>query len=189
VFPKIGYGEFLKRLHQATCLPVHVLHQSICKVFSGGTSQDVFNTISLQNIINKFNEQFVQLFAKRFSYSALDYRVVTSIFNPDGSFVDEIAAGNVGTMKGKNTDVELPKYLYDEVYYDSNLEHEILKVSPPEEIIVYGKLPRRCIQLPTYTGETTTPDLIYAKYGKDSGIIEEYCVIETKSDDLRLSGR
>jgi hypothetical protein len=56
-------------------------------------------------------------------------------------------------------------------------------------IIVYGKLPRRCIQLPTYTGGTTTPDLIYAKYGKDSGIIEEYFVIETKSDDLRLSGR
>jgi type III restriction enzyme len=78
-------------------------------------------------------------------------------------------------------------YLYDKYVYDSKIEHEVLQVNPPKRVIVYGKLPKRSIKLPTYIGGTISPDFVYAIKKQDSDDIELHFIVETKSDNLRLS--
>ena len=84
------------------------------------------------------------------------------------------------------TDIDEDKRnLYDRpLAYDSeNPEHEILKISPPEKIIVFGKLPRRAIKVPTYTGGSTTPDFVYVvQKGNGKNL---YVLLETKAKDMR----
>ncbi len=75
--------------------------------------------------------------------------------------------------------------MYDKYVYDSEIEHEVLKVAPPQNVTVYGKLPRRSIKLPTYTGGTTSPDFVYAI--KKDQAITLHLVVETKSDNMRMS--
>lgn len=58
-------------------------------------------------------------------------------------------------------------------------ESDIAKIIPDNEIKVFGKIPRRAIQVPTYTGGTTTPDFVFAA---NNGL---YILIEAKSNDLR----
>jgi type III restriction enzyme len=70
--------------------------------------------------------------------------------------------------------------------YSAQIEHEVLKVAPPANVTVYGKLPRRSIKLPTYTGGTTSPDFVYA-IKKDEQAITLHLVVETKSDNMRMS--
>ena len=70
--------------------------------------------------------------------------------------------------------------------FDSEIEHEVLKVNPPSSVLVYGKLPRRSIKLPTYTGGTTSPDFVYA-IKKDEQTLQLHLVVETKSDNPRMS--
>jgi len=45
---------------------------------------------------------------------------------------------------------------------------------------VFGKVPKRAIKVPTYTGGTTTPDFVYCMDGGKLTLL-----VETKSADLR----
>ena len=49
-----------------------------------------------------------------------------------------------------------------------------------DEVIVYGKIPRNSIAIPTITGETYSPDFMYV-VKKDNGEKELNIVVETKA--------
>lgn len=65
----------------------------------------------------------------------------------------------------------------------------MLKVNPPARVVVYGKLPRKSIKIPTSTCGTTSPDFVYAIRGEDSGEISLHFIVETKSDNPRESDK
>ena len=72
--------------------------------------------------------------------------------------------------------------------YDSPLEMKNIKESNIEEVVVFGKIPRRSIKVPLYFGGTTSPDFLYVLKKKD-GSLEMNLVVETKDvrniNDLR----
>ncbi|MDR2953188.1 MAG: hypothetical protein LBU82_08105, partial [Treponema sp.] len=72
---------------------------------------------------------------------------------------------------------------------DSDIEHEVLKVPLPPQVTVYGKLPRKSIRLPTYTGGTTSPDFVYTTRGQKPGDVQLHLVVETKSSNPRQSDK
>ncbi|MDR2790076.1 MAG: type III restriction-modification system endonuclease [Campylobacteraceae bacterium] len=182
----MNYGEFLKRLNIKTSLPLPLLHQAIINARKGQeTPRELFNIATLQNIINNFEEVFLETFKQRFSYHALDYTARTNIFTDDGDFVSELKQGVVGAKRANDIQIDKKRYLYDEIAYDSEIEHDILKIEPKKEVIVYGKLPKQSIRVPTYTGGTTSPDFVYA-VGDDEHI-KLHLIVETKSDNPRLS--
>jgi type III restriction enzyme len=187
----IPYGAFLERLGRQTNLPVGLLHNAVVEARHGKqTCADLFNIDSLPQITKAFERKFEEVFAQKFSYHALDFTARTSIFEADSrDFRTEMAQGDVGANEAK--DIARPKdnYLYDKYLYDSDIEHEVLKVSTPAEVVVYGKLPRRSIKLPTYTGGTTSPDFVYAIRGKNSDEIALHFIVETKSDNPRVSDK
>jgi type III restriction enzyme len=100
-----------------------------------------------------------------------------------------LAQGLVGTSEAKDIIRSKDNYLYDKCLFDNELEHEVLKVTPPARVVVYGKLPRRSIKLPTYTGGTTSPDFVYAIRGENSDQIALHFIVETKSDNPRVSDK
>jgi len=184
------YGEFLKRLNKRTHLPLNLLNSCIVESRKNQeTVSDLFNVKSLENIIEGFDKKFVELYAQKFTYSALDYSASTSVFkevNGKLEFVEELPQGDVGGNIAKDIIRKEENYLYDKYVYDSEIEHEVLRVPPPKNVLVYGKLPRRSIKLPTYTGGTTSPDFVYA-IKKNNETVELHLVVETKSDNPRIS--
>jgi type III restriction enzyme len=184
----LPYGEFLKRLGKRTCLPVELVHRHLANTRHGKeTPPEWFNTGTLENIIKRFEEKFAAVFAQKFSYAPLDFRAQTSLFEPGGDFKAELAQGDVGEKIASDVKVDGRRYLYDKAAYDSEIEHEVLRIQPPPRVIVYGKLPRRSIKLPTYTGGTTSPDFVYAIRKPDGEGVELHLIVETKSDNPRLS--
>jgi type III restriction enzyme len=184
----LPYGEFLKRLNKRTSLPLSLLHEAIRDARKEKkTPPGFFNTISLENTLTEFERCFIRLFAQKFSYSPLDYTARTSIFTGNYEFVSELEQGLLGNKKVDDIHIDKARFLYDRAVYDSEIEHEVLKINPPERVIVYGKLPRSSIKVPTYTGGTTSPDFVYAIRAKNSKEIELHLIVETKSDNPRLS--
>jgi type III restriction enzyme len=182
------YGEFLKQLNKQTALPLSLLHESIVAARKDKeTTNDLFNIVTFENIIRAFENEFVKTFAQKYSYQKLDYKAQTSIFTENSEFVSELSQSDIGAQEANDILRDKTNYLYDKYVYDSEIEHEILKVEPPKRVIVYGKLPKRSIKLPTYTGGTTSPDFVYAIRKRDSDDIELHFIVETKSNNVRLS--
>jgi len=183
----INYGEFLKRLNKRTSLPPAMLDKTLSIARKGkNTSAELFNTNTLEKIIKIFESEFTEKYKQKFTYQSLDYTAQTSLFK-DGDFVAELSQKYLGANVAKDVKHDKERYLYDKAVYDSEIEHEVLKIDPPEQIVVYGKLPRESIKLPTYTGGTTSPDFVYTTRGQKPDDIYLHLVVETKSDNPRLS--
>lgn len=82
------------------------------------------------------------------------------------------------------------KFLYDAFVYDSPKESETIRDSTLDEVVVFGKIPRRSIKVPLYFGGTTSPDFMYVLRRNDGGLSLNF-IIETKDvkkrSDLRES--
>jgi type III restriction enzyme len=183
----INYGEFLKRLNKRTSLPLVMLHKTLSIARKGkSTAAELFNTNTLEKIINVFESEFIETYKQKFTYQSLDYTAQTSLFK-DGDFVAELSQKYLGANVARDVKYDKERYLYDKAVYDSEIEHEVLKIDPPEKVIVYGKLPRESIKLPTYTGGTTSPDFVYTTRGQKTDDIYLHLVVETKSKNPRLS--
>lgn len=100
----------------------------------------------------------------------------TALTHNDGSVRESIAQGRIGVKIEEGIPME--KYLYDTKAYDSSLELKNINTSI-DEVIVYGKIPRNSIAIPTITGESYSPDFMYV-VKKDNGEKELNIVVETK---------
>jgi type III restriction enzyme len=182
----ITYGEFLKRLNKITSLPLVMLHRALSEARNGkDTPAESFNTDTLQKIIDVFETKFAETYNQKFIYQPLEYTAQTSLFI-NGDFVSEIAQNYLGINVIKET-MDYDRYLYDKAVYDSDIEYKVLKIKPPKQVTVYGKLPKKSIKLPTYTGGTTSPDFVYTTRGQKVNDVYLHLVVETKSDNPRLS--
>ena len=69
-------------------------------------------------------------------------------------------------------------YLYNSLAHDSDLELENIRADI-DSVVVYGKIPRRSIAIPTIDGQTYSPDFMYLLKQKD-GTQTLNLVVETK---------
>ena len=188
---KIPYNEFVEKLAQRTALPVQILHTQLWKALREHAAAGLdtaavnaqLNQNSLEKIIALWCQKFVETFAAKYTYDALYFTAETAILQ-NGSFVSELPAGYVGNFEAADI-ADDPRNLYETpLFYDSEQpEHAILKISPPQKITVFGKIPRRAIKVPTYTGGSTTPDFVYAVETEAHKNL--YILLETKAQDMR----
>lgn len=175
----IPYGIFLQRIMRATSVPISVLHGAMVRYCTekGDVAPDLINENSVSAFCAEFQNWKVSQLQGRFRYvKSISPCGATALTYADGTPRDEIAQGRIGTKIVSGTPSS--KYLYDSYAYDSPLEKENI-TSDIEEVIVYGKIPRNSIAIPTITGGMYSPDFMYV-VKKATGEKELNIVVETK---------
>lgn len=187
IIKRLAYGEFLKRINRQTNIPILLLNQALIQYAStNGIDKNKINEFSVVNFVSKFNEWKTNNLAGRFSYGKTKIKLnATALTFANGTPKSEIIQGVIGTKFIEGNPVE--KYLYDTYAYDSPLEKENL-FAEINEVVVYGKIPRRSISIPTITGQSYSPDFMYVVKKSDGNKILNI-IVETKDvkneSDLR----
>ncbi|MEO3153644.1 type III restriction-modification system endonuclease [Turicibacter sanguinis] len=177
------YNEFLIRVQKQTSIPINVFHGALVEYSKEiDIIDELFNNISLKNFVTKFNEWKMEYFINRYSYRKLDIPISSTALTENNIIRETILQGNIGVHKA---DYNVPdNYLYDTFCYDSPLEKENIIHSDIDEVVVFGKIPRKSIKIPTYWGATTSPDFMYVIKRKD-GELELNFIVETKDVDSK----
>lgn len=184
----LAYNEFLKRICQQTSIPIKELHQAIRELAQeqDGLPEEHINEYSAANIVSAFADWKIETMQTRFRYSRSPQPVTeTALTFKNGTPRDVIKRGNVGTMFVEGTPSD--KYLYEEIAFDSPLEKENI-MADIDEVIVYGKIPRSSIAIPTVAGENYSPDFMYV-VRRTGGTKELNIVVETKAVENKSSLR
>lgn len=175
---KLPYNEFLKRANRATSVPIKVLHESLCKYAEKNDfKQEHINETTLSNLIAKFNKWLRDNLQGRFRYQQTNYSPLsTGLTNMDGTMKEEVVQGSIGIHLEKGNASE--RYLYDAIAYDSPLEKKNI-METISQVIVFGKIPRKSIAIPTVAGSSYSPDFMYVVQ-KTDGKKELNIIVETK---------
>lgn len=185
----LPYGLFLKRVSSATNIPVLTIHAAICQYVkkNGKIKAADFNGEAIGKIHSAFTDWKIRSLHGRFKYKRTkDGRGATALTHANGIARDSIAQGRIG-VKIKEGEAAA-KYLYDTIAYDSPLELQNIEadidsaLSGIAEVVVYGKIPRHSISIPTIAGGTYSPDFMYVVH-KTSGEKELNIVVESKDVD------
>ena len=176
----LHYGIFLKRVSLATNIPVAMMHRAICGYVDkhGNIDAKYFNEQTVGEIVRRFSDWKMATLQGRFNYKKTHGQPeATALTHNNGSVRENIAQGRIGIKIEEGKPME--NYLYDTKAYDSPLELKNINAAI-DEVIVYGKIPRNSIAIPTITGETYSPDFMYV-VKKDNGEKELNIVVETKA--------
>lgn len=176
----LPYGVFLRRINEATSLPIKTVHKVMANYFSTHRyAPELINEASLTRFIKEFDEWKADNITGLVRYRQADYKSCeTSLTDINGKLRDEIPTGNIGVYVERGEPA--PRYLYDTIAYDSDLERKDIKTEC-DEIVVYGKIPRRSVSIPTLDG-TYSPDFMYV-VRRQNGKDEMNIVVETKGVD------
>ncbi len=186
----ISYGNFISQIAKRTSLPIQMIHKCLWDKLAefsdnGLDTKSINNKLnqkSLDAICAKWKDNFAETYSTKYHYNPLNYNIDTSVYK-DGQLKDDLEQGLVGTIEA--TDVEDDsRNLYEKpIVFDSSIEHDVEKQEVPTKIKVFGKLPRKSIKVPLYTGGSSTPDFIYVTEKDNKPDIT--MLIETKAKDIR----
>ena len=185
---RLPYNVFVKRLNKATSIPISTIHTALCEYVATQSKFDesCINESSLGRIIHKFEEWKKENLQGKFNYKQTSYTpTLTALTNSDGTIKSEIVQGNIGIHleKGNVSD----KYLYDAIAFDSPLERKNI-MEDISEVVVYGKIPRKSISIPTIADSSYSPDFMYV-VKKANGEKELNIIVETKDVEGKISLR
>lgn len=188
----MNYGKFLKQLVLKTNVPISIIHKNLLSVLKDKYNSDerFLSELSLNNIIREFNKRFEEKYSQSYEYKKLDFSATTTIYDSEISeFKDWVDANYLGTNVENNIQTE-ERFLYERppVRYDSvTPELELLKRNYDKNVTVFGNLPKKAIQVPKYTGGTTTPDFVYMIETDEQDA--KYLIVETKAENMRLGDK
>ncbi len=177
----ISYGEFLKRINNQTNLPIKLINEALIDFSKNNKSFEIkINEFSVANFVSKFGDWKIQNLEGRFTYkkSSLSLKS-TALTYANGSPKKEITQGRIGIKFAEGKPIK--KYLYDTYTYDSQLEKKNI-ITDISEVIVYGKIPRNSLAIPTITGQSYSPDFMYV-VKKTNGDNTLNIIVETKDVD------
>lgn len=182
----IKYNEFLRRISLSTSLPIRIVHQKVTEYFKNYQYDTMYiNESSVTNFISQFNDWTIKNVKGLLHYMKANYNAVeTALTDVNGNLRPEIAIDRIGTMFEKGTPSK--KYLYEGIFFESDLEKKNI-ISDIDEVVVFGKIPRKSIAIPTVIGNYS-PDFMYVVKKKD-GATELNVIIETKGVDLKSALR
>ncbi len=179
VMRPIAYGIFLARIMRVTSIPIATLHSAMIQYCAkhGAVDPKYINESSASAFCAEFQNWKNSQLQGRFRYVNSGTPCgATALTYADGSPREEIAQGRIGTKIVEGT--PSAKYLYDAYAYDSPLEKDNI-TADIEEVVVYGKIPRSSIAIPTITGGMYSPDFMYV-VRKATGEKELNIIVETK---------
>lgn len=186
---RLAYGDWLKQAYLQTYLPIKAIHAGLTRRSTKHQLPNgFFNKATLGRFVAEFEAWMQQEFKSRFSYTRIDGPLgSTALTGTNGQPLKSIIQGNIGIYR--DAEARVPeKFLYDAFIYDSPKEHATIRDSVLDEVVVYGKIPRRSIRVPVYFGGTTSPDFMYVLKGGDGKFSLNF-IVETKDVDSKANLR
>ncbi len=174
------YDDFLSQLSKVLHINLKTLH----KCFSD-TKVEInkyLNQSTIRILKQKFDNYLMYEALSKFS---IEYQKVASSIHPtkltntDGQIIDGINASDVGVFYSDEKVAD--NYLFDELFYDSELEKENIKTNI-NEVIIFSKIPKNSIKIPVAGGKSYSPDFAYVINYED-GRKKLYFIVETKNAD------
>ena len=181
---RMEYNEFLVRISKELNINIKTLH----KVFMEIEAQKAINMTNLYSIetIRKIKKMFIYYILKNYvtketiSYNKIDIDVHPTAFTDSTGDPKSVDASNLGV---NSVDAPPPvNYLFDSIYYDSELEKYNIQNPPANNIVIYTKIPKNSIKIPVVGGLSYSPDFAYVvEY--ENGNQKLNLVVETKGKD------
>jgi type III restriction enzyme len=174
------YEDFLKQLSSTLNINLKTIHESFIE------AKIEINKYLNQSTLRIFKQKFDNyLMYKALNKFSIEYQKVKSTVHPtkitdkNGKIKGEVDASDIGVFysdeKVANT------YLFDELFYDSELEKDNITTNI-SEVIVFTKIPKNSIKIPIAGGKSYSPDFAYVLNYKD-GNKKLYFIVETKDTD------
>jgi len=172
------YSDFLKQLSTMLHINLKTLHECFVE-----TKIDI-NKYLNQSTLRIFKQEFDNyLMYKAISKFSIEYQKVKSTIHPtkltdtNGKVKDEVDASDIGVLYSDEQVAD--NYLFDKLFYDSELEKENIRTNI-EEVIVFTKIPKNSIKIPIAGGKSYSPDFAYVINFKDENK-RLYFIVETKN--------
>jgi type III restriction enzyme len=172
------YSTFLKELAKSLNINLKTIHESF-KASEVNVNR-YLNAFTIRILKQKFEEYLLYNAIDKFG---IEYKKITSSIHPTsltnerGQEKEEIDASEVGIHFSEEQ--VSPKYLFDELYYDSDLEMKNIK-NTIDDVIVFTKIPKNSIRIPVAGGKSYSPDFAYVINFKD-GEKKLFFIVETKN--------
>ncbi|CDM89781.1 type III restriction-modification system endonuclease [Xenorhabdus bovienii] len=186
----MAYQEFLDNLSQTVFVKRDTLHKVFCEIKDTINITDYLNIQTIRKIKSGFSKYLLNNSFNKFS---LGYNVIsgsihpTKFTNADGEPLNEILSSDLGIL---NDSIKPPldSYLFEEVFYDSELEKLNITDGEITSVAVFTKIPKNSIKIPVAGGYTYSPDFAYVVKTTKGDYLN--FIIETKNvdgkDSLRL---
>jgi len=182
------YSEFLIELATVLKININTLHKAFYDLRSEININLYLNMQTIRTIRGGFNKYLLDHAMDKFSieYNKISNKIhlhPTLFTDNDGKPRKEIDSSAVGMIEGSSSDRVADNYLFEEVFFDSELERENI-TTEIEEVTVFTKIPKNSIKIPVAGGGTYSPDFAYVLKNKD-GKQTLNLVVETKNKDKR----
>lgn len=189
-FKMMGYQTFLTALSKETALGISMLHEVFGELLANDKLDinPYMSLVAIREIQKGFNEY---LMAHVFGKFTVGYRKTsnavhpTKFTQPDGKVKACIDSADVGVSSSTNTPPA--NYLFDEIFYDSDLELSNI-ASFITEVIVYTKIPKNSIRIPLVGGYSYSPDFAYVVKMEDGKSALNLVVEAKDKTELGLGG-
>jgi len=183
----LNYGTFLKAIAESTNLSIPLIHAGIVRASKLKKIEKAFFTKdSVRSFSIYFKQRIYDELLKIYSYRKLPNTTVhpTELTEENGHPRDFVkTSAYLGVKERKGTPLET--YLYDTILFDSEIEENNI-IENISSVEVYGKIPKRTMQIPFIDGSTYSPDFMYVikdKEGKPTiNLVVESKGVKKKQD-------
>lgn len=158
----LNYREFLLKLSQTALIQMQTLHKAffalrdvleISKFLNERTIHTIKAGFDRWLLLNSFN-------AFEVGFSRVGGSVHPTKFTDNqGKALAEVNASDLGTQFDSGS--PLAEFLFERVFFDSELEHANITDNQVKEVIVFTKIPKNSIKIPVAGGGTYSPDFAY----------------------------
>lgn len=176
----MGYREFLTKLAQKAYIKISTLHQAFFELKDTLDIRNFMNDDTIRFMLSGFNDY---LLAHSLSKFEVGYQKISSQVHPtkltdkQGKALSEIDINQDWGMLSES-ETPLDSFLFDKVFFDSEIEHQNVTDDEIKEVVVFTKIPKKAIKIPVAGGGTYSPDFAYIV--KTSGGERLNLVVESK---------
>ncbi len=180
-FCTMTYKEFVNRLSQMAFIKPSTLHKAFVAVQGTINITDYLNIQTIRKIKSGFSKFLLH---NSFNKFGLGYNIISNSLHPTkftneaGQALKDVTASDLGVHSDHSLQ-PLDSYLFEDVFYDSELEKLNITDGEIESVSVFTKIPKNSIKIPVAGGYTYSPDFAYVV--KTSGGDYLNFIIETKN--------
>jgi len=180
----MDYKEFLMELAVEISININTLHKVFMSIKKEIDINQYRNIQTIRAVKGGFNKFLLDNSIDKFS---IGYTKISNTLHPtkftdeNAKALNEVNASDLGVQFCDERTAN--SYLFEELFYDSELEKENIK-NTVSEVIVFTKIPKKSIRIPVAGGGTYSPDFAYI-VKKAGGEKTLNLIVETKNKEER----